>query len=503
MDESLKYGIVGYTDGGASPNPGPTGAGIHIYHFHYLTKDETKPTVFGRFVATDRGYFTQKEFDEMKPKNKPSAVIVDSCTDICIGVGMGTNNVGEMTAMQVFMEHAVSKIEDNPDRAIVKVHAISDSELVISGVTDYIRTWVQRNWILTSGKPVANREIWEKIKSAKEQLEGMTAFSCSWVLGHNDEFGNVRADILASLGVNYSTAGVLGKYIEIYPTVKDFKQCDLEFHPFFCLQRVYFSSVSSMNRAKVYYQTNGGDDKFVTGKRSGEAAYSVFKLIEPDVLADGLISAAARDNDVNTVLYFRLDRASAHAVRQCYNAHKEFSYVKDKRNFNLNFMDKKPVVVEVKPGELPLRSIDTLEFLEDMLDTYQEHLEDGTAFAISGTEAELHDVTSMFYTSIVKGKIGKEVETHKLNAEHGVGAEGASLELSVPMISGENKLKFNLVFGLDLPTRNAMRRLEALHPMVQLVVWKTGDSAARYAVLIKTDEAIGIWSNYHANLLII
>lgn len=500
MDTEMKRGVVGYTDGGANPNPGPAGAGVHFYQFHYPTSASEKPTAFGRFVVTDKGYFTQKDYEAMKGANKPVQVVVDSYSEIVIPVGEATNNVGEMEAMRVFMANALSLVETDK---IEKVHAISDSKLVITGVKEYLNAWAQRNWILSTGKPVANRELWESIAKVKGLLEAVATFTCDWVLGHNDEYGNVRSDLLASLAVNYSAERIVRSSGKHYSNPKDFHKCNLELHPFFCMQRVYFNSVSDQNVDGIYYQTSGGDDKFVFGKRTGDAAYSVIQLNEPDAFASGVIKAACRDDEVNTVLFFRLDRINELPVRQHFQNHGNLAFNKDKRNHSLNFVDKKPVVHEVKPGELPLRSIETLEFLEDMLGIYIDHVNNGAPFKISGTSAEIFDITDVFFDAKTKGKAGAEVEYFELKKEFGVGSEGTVIQREVTLADVTKELKFNLVFGIDLPFRNAMRRLEALHPMVQLVVWKASEGAARFAVILRTDEAVGVWSNYHANLLLI
>lgn len=502
MDENVKYGIFGYSDGGASPNPGPCGSGVHICHYHYPTEGE-KPTSFGRFIVTDEGYFTQKELDAIKPAKRPKLVVVDRYVDIVRSLGDGTNNIGEMVAMDEFLAHAINHIQASAGKDCVKVHGISDSKLVIYGINEYLPGWLQRNWITTSGKPVANREIWESIKANLDTVTSLTQFSCSWTLGHNDEFGNTRADILASIAVNYSQGNQLTRVEKVYDKPKDFFNCDLSFHPFFCLQRVYFNSASYENKPGIYYQTSGGDDKFVTGKRTGDAVYSVIKLNNPDELADGLIEAAARDDRVNTVLYFRYDRANELTVRQMFTDHGAYCFNPDKRNFNLNFADKRPVVFEVKPGELPLRSIDTLQYIEEMLDSYHFHVTEGAEFQIPGTKFEMFDITDFFYDSKMKGKGAAEIEVHELKKEFGVGATGTAIKLPVTIFGTSTEVKFNLLFGLDLPARNSMRKLEALHPMVQLIAWQAGDSSIRFAVVIRTDEAIGIWSNYHANLLLI
>lgn len=110
MKENVKHGIFGYTDGGANPNPGPTGGGAHIYHFHYPT-DEEKPTSFGRFIATDAGYLTQKDFEAMKPKARPSPVVITKYVDIVIAAGHGTNNIGEMLGMLAFINYALEEVK--------------------------------------------------------------------------------------------------------------------------------------------------------------------------------------------------------------------------------------------------------------------------------------------------------------------------------------------------------------------------------------------------------
>jgi ribonuclease HI len=47
----------------------------------------------------------------------------------------------------------------------VQLTLAADSAYLVEGITDYIGTWRQRGWRDSTGEPVANRDLWEKLLS--------------------------------------------------------------------------------------------------------------------------------------------------------------------------------------------------------------------------------------------------------------------------------------------------------------------------------------------------
>lgn len=72
---------------------------------------------------------------------------------------------------------------------------VSDSQYVIKGITSWINTWKRNGWRNAKKKPVANRELWERLDKA---CVGHRQTLCwQWVRGHDGDPGNERADHLA------------------------------------------------------------------------------------------------------------------------------------------------------------------------------------------------------------------------------------------------------------------------------------------------------------------
>ena len=74
-----------------------------------------------------------------------------------------------------------------------RVHLTTDSEYLKKGMTEWIDGWVRRGWKNSQKKPVANRDLWERLVelTAEHQVEW------HWVRGHAGHPENERCDALA------------------------------------------------------------------------------------------------------------------------------------------------------------------------------------------------------------------------------------------------------------------------------------------------------------------
>lgn len=79
-----------------------------------------------------------------------------------------------------------------------KVRAITDSQYVMKGVTEWMPGWKKRGWRTAARKPVANRDLWERLDAAIQRHE----IEWEWVRGHTGQAGNERADQLANRGID-------------------------------------------------------------------------------------------------------------------------------------------------------------------------------------------------------------------------------------------------------------------------------------------------------------
>ncbi len=78
-----------------------------------------------------------------------------------------------------------------------KVHLTTDSQYLKKGITEWIDSWVKRGWKNSQKKPVANRDLWEKLL----ELSNTHQIEWHWVRGHTGHAENERCDELARAAI--------------------------------------------------------------------------------------------------------------------------------------------------------------------------------------------------------------------------------------------------------------------------------------------------------------
>lgn len=104
-----------------------------------------------------------------------------------------TNNRMELMA-------AISALEALREPCSVTLH--TDSTYVRNGITQWMDNWRQRGWKTADGKPVKNRELWQRLDAAARQHR----IDWRWVRGHAGDPGNEQADALANRGLEEAQA---------------------------------------------------------------------------------------------------------------------------------------------------------------------------------------------------------------------------------------------------------------------------------------------------------
>lgn len=137
--------MIAYTDGACKGNPGPGGWGVVL-------------------------------------------TCAERTRELCGGVPATTNNRMELTAVI----EALAALK----RACT-VTIVTDSQYVMRGVTEWMPAWKRRAWRTADGKPVKNRDLWERLDA---ELGGHRVH-WEWVRGHAGHPGNTRADLLANQGI--------------------------------------------------------------------------------------------------------------------------------------------------------------------------------------------------------------------------------------------------------------------------------------------------------------
>ena len=101
-----------------------------------------------------------------------------------------TNNRMELTA-------AIKAIESVDINESIMLH--TDSTYVQKGITEWIINWKKKNWITSTKKPVANKDLWLKL----DEYNVSRDIKWTWVKAHqsgdsNDSIYNNMADKLAT-----------------------------------------------------------------------------------------------------------------------------------------------------------------------------------------------------------------------------------------------------------------------------------------------------------------
>ncbi|KAF8818741.1 ribonuclease HI [Rickettsia endosymbiont of Cardiosporidium cionae] len=131
-----------YTDGACANNPGPGGWGAYLE-----LDDKTTLKISGYELNT-------------------------------------TNNQMEITA-------AIESLMQIKESSNIIIY--TDSKYLQQAMTSWIYKWQKNNWCKSDNKPVKNIELWKKLilHTKKHNIEWI------WVKGHNDNYGNIKADQLA------------------------------------------------------------------------------------------------------------------------------------------------------------------------------------------------------------------------------------------------------------------------------------------------------------------
>lgn len=156
----IAKGILVFTDGACSGNPGPGG--------------------WGAVVVLPQG-----EVVELGGRKEPT-----------------TNNEMEMAAILEALRFVKSK------GFTEEVHLFSDSTYALRGIQSWIWGWRKNTWKNSEGQEVANRELWESLFKV---VYGSPKLNIEWYYsrGHQGTPGNERCDQIA---VAFSQK----KYIQLY-----------------------------------------------------------------------------------------------------------------------------------------------------------------------------------------------------------------------------------------------------------------------------------------------
>ena len=484
----MSQGMVLYTDGGANPNPGPAGWGMHGYL--YETEELEKPiTGLDQYVTID-GYIP-KSIDT-KQKSITPVHYVDGYGSISY---LTTNNVAELMACLNGFKHAM-------EYDITALSIYTDSKYLCDGINIYTDTWKKNGWVRRDGSPVAHIGIWKEIVFLQDALEKRgVKISVTWVKAHTDGntnvdtiIGNVIADKLANVGVFAATRRNYKISIET-KTPEGYWKYTVNKHPFIFNRRMYFNTIKEYNVSGEYFLGEHGKEDDMLGKKISSGSYSVIKLKTPDLMLEQLRDYETELADGNeTLVMVRMDQLYKESTHKAFNDFGLDSFKKSNQfKLDLFTLDKEPLTRELNPPKIAMRAVDCLNDIATKL----------VLFKNNSTEVTATDITSIIYTVEEKKQKKKGEETIlklvKLKPEFNVGYAAIDINVNYKIKDTIENTNIILTLGIDIIDRNALKRIESLNPKVTIITWPVSDDIFRYATVIECGDDIGIWCGYYSN----
>lgn len=494
-----KFGIVFYTDGGARPNPGFGGTGLHGYKYTYTPT--AKGCGLGQVIPTTNGYQLKTSPDIITGAGCDVAALIE--TDVVVATeiekyydgvmsmfGVVSNNLCEILGV-----YNALKIAEKEQVAFL--HLFCDSEYALEGTRVGVDKWESRDWKKTDGGVISNVELWKSIKALRDKLisEGVH-IKYNWVKGHSGNTGNECSDTLATIAVFMSRSGLKENIIYESPGDTYWKR-DSDRHPIMTFSRCYFNPSNLTNPENWYFGNTSGKDH-QDGARASDIGLIVAKLEKPVEFVETIINLQReRSGPQDSIYTLHLDNLFSSKVTFYAKMFGTKAFT-NSSNDRMDLMYKDDVIItrEHRPAGLVRRTITILEEMQLTL----------TNFEIGSKLDTITDITDTFYTTTrtvtkTKKDAGEKVTVStKLNPEFIVGFTNIEVKAKIP--NGETK-SINLNIGLDTLERNSLKRLESTNPKMYLVSWAISDIAYRYAVIMVAGGDKVITASPYSNLRVI
>ena len=503
MSEEKVKGGVFYTDGGARPNPGDAGWGIHGYLYHVGVEVKNP----GKYNApTNKGYV---EIYNGPKDGKPVRII--NYVDGFGSLFNVTNNVAELEACKrcfLFIK----------EQELKEVTMLLDSDYVLQGLTDFYPKWKTNNWLTSQGKPVANLEIWHELRQLYEELDASIKLEMKWNKGHIGLLGNTRADELATKGVFAAFNGQSFEEMKI-SEVAGYLSTKVEFNPLFTKNRWYF--ISGRNEPEtlpdgryLYYTGYHGKPPSKKGNGIEEDDEDIdftppdsinWGVAQPDSYI-GLVVVKQRESVIDKMQAYHNERCDVELEKlvcgqlssvlnsKTYEELNEYGGLFLKKNpvhNQIDLPDGNYITWEVRPQRRSYTVHETFNHLRSLLFRY---LDGG----FSRT-----DISDLIYETKEKGK-KKTTFQYKVRDSIPNSVKYLDVDVLVANKAGvETSHPLRLSLNIDMPVRAHLQRLtkeSTVKPKVEVITWRESDDAFRYAVVLTVEEELLFWVATDRNL---
>lgn len=529
----LPLSLVLYGDGGCQENPGPAGWGLHGYFFN--SEVPKKGAGQNTNVLTSTGY-------ELKANNlitKEPHVTPVKYVDAYGGFShIATNNIGELTA---FLKAAELAISSN----VKSLHYMTDSKYVVEGFKSHMPKWIKNKWLKSDGNPPANIELWHQAAQLQAELLAKDiTLTMQWVKGHSGDLGNEASDQMATAGGIASSEGYTTPPYQNFALSEadGYWKTENNRHPLLAYTSMYFTTAMPIQtdpERNFYYvgEHDQEDNSEFLGKEIAEGAHAVICLKEPDPVLGLLRQRAQKDsNGHDLIMVAKLATIYRPDTFKQFCNYKTHAFFRSHpKRLNYKALDRVEIMMEKQPAGLAYRALDVLVMLEELLVDIRAN---NTANIVGYTET---DLTPMFFEKAYKinNKLNKIIgrtsgptlvssedpffatiqqlfqhgsdemkalitEQDQFSKDFKPGINKIMRDVNYTTVDGEIKQEpIGLYFGVDFPTRNAIKRMEELNPKVKLISWRVAPKVLRYVTYFECSDGYGICGGMYTNTRVI
>lgn len=544
-------GYFFYTDGGARPNPGAAGYGAHgCYYaparpkkgmglnniratpFGYMSKKDTEALVetlkdqkispidpaawYGGFTTTNAVGGLVNPWHDTDIGDSANLIDIEPIEFIDMDFSFGdrdlTNNYAEILAACAVLEFVKTHYEA---RSCGFVYVQTDSNHVVEGI-GWVDGWRQRGWRTAQGNPVKNLEEWQRLDRLNRELLSMGVLVIfKHVKAHIGNYGNELADRLATGAVarsndmrenDYASAGSVGQ-TDISPAAGYWKT-DIETHPFINHPTMFFNTHDKYRQPGIYALGRRTKDFHLQGKRDAQDAYAVVRLMKPIEIADAVMQRQIElDGDGDELYVLHYNRITTPYVYRDWLRWGRLAFYRGrawlKDLVTLDDVLDTPITRHFRVTGLAYRTGEAIDKLASVLSAAIGYYNKDEAALNADPTVELTvtDITGIFYETKMVKKNKTEVETLELRSKYKPGhvSESVKARYNVDGVEGEQSVI--LTFGIDIPDRNALKRIQEIQPTVYLVTWPGSPHCFLHAVvIIGANGDAGVWCGYYSNI---
>lgn len=488
VEDTRVVGLVAYTDGGArggpnGSNPGYAGYGLHAYTYNYALNK--KGLGLGGIIPTKDGYVASGQKDEdsdCAAQVKPIKYL-ESHTTI---PGINSNVVAEITAATQTLTYAYTTLLPAYPETFKEVTVIADYDGLINAGNGLLERWKANRWTKADGSPVQGKAYWQALDGAIQNLQQSGVMvNFRWVKGHSGDTGNEAADRMATLAVNKNRDGIESSGV-VEKEVGGYWSSRIDLDGLLRQRTVYFVTDKATQSPGRYYMGNFGKEQDMEGVRNPQGYYSIVQLNTPDPLLETLI---ARQNEVTypavRVVLAYMERLYSRSTAKEIMEHGGITlYPTSKNNRSLVDLGDETVTYDCNP---PYKAWSAIESLNELKALYDRVISDRAGLMVE-------DITDHLFVKNDKDKLELKKDFTSGYCE---------LVYTPKDPEGLTAKAVHLVMGVDLPIRNALKKMEDQLPKVELISWVEGLNVWRYATFVTTTSGHAIFCAVHSNKVLL